>query len=101
MLLPSYITSMRSARPITSGRKKRGEEVQDEFDAVCSGLNLVDVLVRCTVPVTRGEKHLTEELVIQGGAPAGNAASVIASLGARTAFFGFFGENTLSRAARD
>ena len=75
--------------------------MQDEFDAVCFGLNLVDVLVRCTVPVTRGEKHLTEELVIQGGAPAGNAASVIASLGARTAFFGFFGENVLSRAARE
>lgn len=72
-----------------------------EFDAVCVGLNVVDILVRLPATVTRGGKHEVSDLVVMGGAPAGNAACVLAALGARTAFLGHFGHNTLSAVARE
>ncbi len=71
------------------------------FDAVCIGLNVVDILVRLPNEVHRGEKHEVSDLLVQGGAPAGNAACVLAALGARTGFLGHFGRNTLSQVARD
>jgi sugar/nucleoside kinase (ribokinase family) len=71
-----------------------------DFDAVCVGLNVVDVLVRLPAVVTRGAKHETSGLVLTGGGPASNAACVLAALGARTGFVGRFGSDTLSLVAR-
>lgn len=69
--------------------------------ALCSGLNVVDILVRLPERWQSGEKHPTETVTLTGGAPAGNAACVLAALGVSTAFVGFFGENPASSLARD
>jgi sulfofructose kinase len=69
-------------------------------DVLVAGLNVVDVLARLPDQVQRGSKHEISELCVQGGAPAGNAACAIASLGWRTGYVGYFGENTLSAIAR-
>lgn len=71
------------------------------FDAVALGLNIVDVLVRYEGEVRFGEKHEAQQLLVQGGAPAGNAACVMAALGLETGFLGHFGENSLSLVARE
>jgi sulfofructose kinase len=65
-----------------------------------AGLNIVDVLVRLPQNVQRGQKHEAQDLVIQGGAPAGNAACLIASLGWRTGFIARIGSDTMSCIAR-
>jgi sulfofructose kinase len=69
-------------------------------DVLVAGLSVVDVLVRLPNRVGRGDKHEIRDLIIQGGAPAGNAACVLASLGWRTGFIGRLGANTLSTIAR-
>ncbi len=69
-------------------------------DVLVAGLNIVDVLVRLPENVQRGEKHEVTELVVQGGAPAGNAASLIASLGWRTGFIARMGGDAMSCIAR-
>jgi sulfofructose kinase len=69
-------------------------------DAMVAGLNIVDVLVRLPQNVQRGEKHEAQDLLIQGGAPAGNAACLIASLGWRTGFIARMGSDAMSCIAR-
>jgi sulfofructose kinase len=68
--------------------------------AVAVGLNVVDLLVRLPGSVRPGEKHEVRELVVQGGAPAGNAACVMAALGLDVAFVGRFGDDPISLIAR-
>jgi sulfofructose kinase len=65
-----------------------------------AGLNIVDVLVRLPQNVQRGEKHEVQDLLVQGGAPAGNAASLLASLGWRTGFIARIGSDAMSCIAR-
>lgn len=69
-------------------------------DVLVAGLDVVDILARLPDQIRRGEKHEIQDLTVQGGAPAGNAACVIASLGWRTGFIGRLGDNTLSTIAR-
>ena len=88
----SFATPGVSSRDQESGGSK--------VDVLAAGLNVLDVLARMPDVVRRGEKHEVSDLVIQGGAPAGNAASVLASLGWRTGFIGYMGDNTLSAIAR-
>ncbi|KXX67658.1 carbohydrate kinase family protein [Flammeovirga sp. SJP92] len=70
------------------------------MEVICSGLNVVDLLVAVPNEVPYGEKTECEKIIVQGGAPAGNAASGIAALGHNICFLGYFGENTLSDIAR-
>lgn len=72
----------------------------EPLEVVVLGLNVVDVLVRLPERVRAGEKHEVRDLVIQGGAPAGNAACGLASLGWRVGFVARLGNNTLSDVAR-
>lgn len=58
------------------------------------------MLVRLPAKVEHGEKHEVRDLLIQGGGPAPNAASLLASLGWRTGFIARMGRNTLSGIAR-
>jgi sugar/nucleoside kinase (ribokinase family) len=69
-------------------------------EVLVTGLNIVDILVRLPEQRQQGEKHEVHDLLIQGGAPAGNAASLLASLGWRTGFIARMGNNTLSAIAR-
>jgi len=69
-------------------------------EVLVAGLNIVDILARMPEPVHRGEKHEIHELLMQGGAPAGNAACLLASLGWRTGFIARMGNDTLSGVAR-
>ncbi|MFA9477916.1 carbohydrate kinase family protein [Phycisphaerales bacterium AB-hyl4] len=69
-------------------------------EVVVVGLNVVDVLVKLPPQRKQGDKHEVNELVIQGGAPAGNAACLLATLGWRTAFVGRLGQDTLATIAR-
>jgi sulfofructose kinase len=69
-------------------------------EVLVTGLNIVDILVYMPERVHPGEKHEIGELLIQGGAPAGNAASLLASLGWRTGFVTRMGKDTLSGIAR-
>ena len=71
-----------------------------QLDVLVTGLNIVDILVRLPEKVHHGEKHEVRDLLVQGGAPAGNAASLIASLGWRTGFIARMGDNTLTDIAR-
>jgi sugar/nucleoside kinase (ribokinase family) len=69
-------------------------------EVLVTGLNIVDVLVRLPEKILPGEKHEVRDLLVQGGAPAGNAASLLAALGWRTGFIARMGRNTLSDIAR-
>jgi sugar/nucleoside kinase (ribokinase family) len=69
-------------------------------DVLVAGMNIVDILVRLPEKIQHGEKHEIRGLLIQGGAPAGNAASLLASLGWRTGFIARMGNDTLSNIAR-
>lgn len=71
-----------------------------QLDVLVTGLNIVDILVRLPEKILHGEKHEVRDLLVQGGAPAGNAASLIASLGWRTGFIARMGNNTLTDIAR-
>ncbi|MDG3086223.1 PfkB family carbohydrate kinase [Vibrio hannami] len=70
------------------------------FDVIVSGLNVVDLLVTLPESYTMGRKHEVDNIIIQGGAPAGNGASGMATLGLKTAFLGFLGNNAQSEIAR-
>lgn len=70
-------------------------------EVVVCGLNIVDILFIAPPAVRKDGKHAVDHLTIQGGAPAGNAACLLAALGWRTAFLGRFGDNTLSLIARN
>ncbi|MBB3701094.1 carbohydrate kinase family protein [Flammeovirga yaeyamensis] len=70
------------------------------MEVICSGLNVVDLLVAVPNEIPYGEKTECEKIIVQGGAPAGNAASGIAALGHDISFLGYFGDNTLSQIAR-
>ena len=70
------------------------------IDVLVTGLNIVDILVRLPEKVQPGEKYEVRDLLIQGGAPAGNAACLLASLGWRTGFIARMGNDTLSSIAR-
>lgn len=67
-----------------------------QFDVIVSGLNVIDLLLTLPEQYTPGRKHQVDTILIQGGAPAGNAASGLAQLGLKTAFLGFTGKNTPS-----
>jgi sulfofructose kinase len=69
-------------------------------DVLVTGLTIVDVLARMPRAIQRGEKHAIQGVVIQGGAPAGNAACMLASLGWRTGFIARMGDDTLSNIAK-
>lgn len=69
-------------------------------DILVTGLNIVDVLAFLPENIHRGEKHKVGALLIQGGAPAGNAASLLASLGWRTGFIVRMGTGTMAGIAR-
>ncbi len=69
------------------------------MEVLCSGLNVVDLLVSTPEHIRSGQKNECEKILVQGGAPAGNAACGLASLGHETGFIGYFGENTLSQIA--
>lgn len=64
-----------------------------------SGLNVVDLLITLPEEIHIGGKQQVNDLIIQGGAPAGNAASVMAQLGLHTSFIGYVGESTLNKIA--
>lgn len=66
---------------------------------VVSGLNVVDLLITLPKNINIGGKQQVDDLIIQGGAPAGNAASVMAQLGLHTSFLGYYGESTLNKIA--
>lgn len=63
---------------------------------LCSGLNVVDILVSNPKIIKEGHKNKCDRILLQGGAPAGNAACAIASLGFETYFLGYLGDNPLS-----
>ena len=69
-------------------------------EVLVTGLNIVDILVRLPEKVQTGEKHEVRDLLVQGGAPAGNAASLLAALGWRTGFIARMGHDTLRGIAR-
>ena len=69
--------------------------------ALVTGLNVVDVLVRTPEHISPGTKHEVQTLVVRGGAPAGNAACVMASLGLSTAYATWFGADAISLVARE
>lgn len=71
-----------------------------KFDVLVSGMNVVDLLLTMPASYKAGHKHQVDEILIQGGAPAGNAACGMASLGLSTAFLGFLGNNPQSNIAK-
>ncbi|MDW7694796.1 PfkB family carbohydrate kinase [Flammeovirgaceae bacterium SG7u.111] len=74
--------------------------MERDMEVICSGLNVVDLLVSSPETIAFGQKNECEKIIIQGGAPAGNAACGLAALGHDTAFLGYLGENTLSEIAK-
>ncbi|WP_282147823.1 carbohydrate kinase family protein [Algibacter lectus] len=69
------------------------------FDVIVSGMMVVDILSEVPSNIKSGTKHEVSKIIIQGGAPAGNAACVIAQLGLKTTFLGYTADNTLSMIA--
>lgn len=69
-------------------------------EVIVSGLNVVDVLVQLPGQVSPGQKHEVNELTVQGGAPAPNAACVCAMLGHETAYLGRMGKGVISTIAK-
>lgn len=72
-----------------------------QFDVMVSGMLVVDILTEIPSKITQGTKHEVSKIIVQGGAPAGNAACVIAQLGLNTAFLGYKANNTLSIIAHE
>ncbi len=68
---------------------------------LCSGLNVVDLLASTPDNIKEGSKNQCDKILMQGGAPAGNAACGIASLGHETHFLGYLGDNPLSIVAKN
>lgn len=71
-----------------------------QFDVLVSGLNVVDLLLTIPNEFEKGRKHEIDNILIQGGAPAGNGACGMAALGLKTAFLGHIGENAQSAIAK-
>lgn len=69
------------------------------IDVIVSGLLVVDILTEVPSKIIKGSKHEVSKIVVQGGAPAGNAACVIAQSGINTSFVGYKANNTLSMIA--
>ena len=69
------------------------------MEVICSGLNVVDLLISTPDNVPYGQKTECEKIIVQGGAPAGNAASGLAALGHEVGFLGYIDNNTLSSIA--
>jgi len=67
---------------------------------LCSGLNVVDLLVSVPPKIKIGKKNNCEKILMQGGAPAGSAACALSHLGHETYFLGYFGDNPLSAVAK-
>lgn len=67
---------------------------------LCSGLNVVDLLVKSPSEIKIGHKNESEQIVVQGGAPAGNAACGLASLGHEVYLLGYLGDNPMSLVAK-
>ena len=72
-----------------------------KIDVVVSGLNVVDLLFTLPNEVQLGNKHEVSDILLQGGAPAGNAASVMATLGLKTVFLGYVGDSVLNVVAQE
>ncbi len=72
-----------------------------QFDVIVSGMMVVDILSEVPSNIKSGTKHEVSKIIIQGGAPAGNAACVIAQNNLKTAFLGYKADNTLSLIARE
>lgn len=70
-----------------------------KLDVLCAGLNTVDILFEKPSTYDKGEKHTVEDITLTGGAPAANAACVMAALGMKTGYLGYFGRNALSTIA--
>lgn len=69
------------------------------MDVIVSGLLVVDILTEVPSKIIKGSKHEVSKILVQGGAPAGNAACVIAQSGLNTSFVGYKANNTLSMIA--
>jgi sulfofructose kinase len=69
------------------------------YDVLVSGMNVVDILTEIPTLIKTGEKHEVSNIMIQGGAPAGNAASSLAKSQLKTAFLGYKSNSTLSMIA--
>lgn len=71
-----------------------------QFDVLVSGLNVVDLLLTLPNEFEKGRKHEIDNILIQGGAPAGNGACGMSALGLKTGFLGHIGENAQSAIAQ-
>ncbi|BDD02295.1 carbohydrate kinase family protein [Persicobacter psychrovividus] len=67
------------------------------MEVLCNGLNVVDLLAAVPQNIPYGGKTACEKIIVQGGAPAGNAACGISALGHEIHFLGYLGDNTLSQ----
>ncbi|WP_111708572.1 carbohydrate kinase family protein [Lutibacter citreus] len=72
-----------------------------QFDVIVSGMMVVDILSEVPSNIKTGTKHEVSKIIVQGGAPAGNAACVIAKNNLKTAFLGYKATNTLSLIANE
>ena len=72
-----------------------------QFDVIVSGMMVVDILSEMPLNINKGTKHEVSKIIVQGGAPAGNAACVMAQFGLNTAFLGYKAKNTLSLIANE
>ncbi|SDW75964.1 sulfofructose kinase [Lutibacter oricola] len=72
-----------------------------QFDVIVSGMMVVDILSEVPSTIKKGAKHEVSKILVQGGAPAGNAACVIAQNNLKTAFLGYKANNTLSLIANE
>ncbi|TRX60142.1 ribokinase [Fulvivirga sp. M361] len=70
-----------------------------KYDVLVSGMMVVDLLIELPAQYTKGSKQEVRQISVQGGAPAGNAACVIASSGISTAFLGYKSDTVLSHIA--
>ena len=69
-------------------------------EVICSGLNVVDLLAQVPGEVPVGQKTVCEQILLQGGAPAGNAACGLAALGHRVSFLGYMSDHPLAQIAK-
>lgn len=71
------------------------------YDVVVSGMNVVDILTEIPVNSRKGEKHEVSSILVQGGAPAGNAACFMAKTNLNTTFLGYKSASTLNLIAEE
>ncbi|RPD99107.1 ribokinase [Aureibaculum marinum] len=72
-----------------------------KIDVLVSGMMVVDILTKVPSSFNKGTKHEVSKILVQGGAPAGNAACVIAKNNIKTAFLGYKSTSTLSQIATE